>query len=55
MFYIAQAKKEQADKATQIVLAQTSTQASTYMFAGCEQQAYPTITGSATIISTYTN
>jgi hypothetical protein len=52
--YVAQARKEQADKATQIVRAQSSVlpaddSTSTYIFAGCEQQAYPTIAGSASV------
>lgn len=52
--FVAQARKEQADKATEIVRLQSSTlpaedSTSTYIFAGCEQQAYPTIGGSAFI------
>ncbi len=52
--FVAQASKEQADKATQIVRAQSSVlptddSTSTYIFAGCEQQAYPTIAGSAIV------
>ena len=52
--YVAQARKEQADKATSIVRVQSSAlpaenSTSTYIFAGCTQQAYPTISGSATV------
>lgn len=52
--FVAQARKEQADKATEIVRAQSSAlpaddSTSTYIFAGCEQQAYPSIGGSALI------
>lgn len=53
---VAQAKKEQADKATAIVRAQSSilpevNSTSTYIFGGCVQQAYPTIAGSARVNS----
>jgi chromosome segregation ATPase len=52
--FVAQARKEQADKATEIVRVQSSAlpaddSTSTYIFAGCEQQAYPSIGGSAQI------
>lgn len=52
--FVSQARKEQADKATAIVKTQSSTlpaadSTSTYIFAGCVQQAYPTISGSARI------
>lgn len=52
--FVAQSRKQQADKATQIVRAQSSVlpaenSTSTYIFAGCEQQAYPSIGGSAFI------
>lgn len=52
--FVAQARKEQADKATAIVRAQSSrlpaeNSTSTYIFSGCNQQAYPTIAGSALI------
>lgn len=52
--FVAQARKEQADKATEIVRLQSSAlpaedSTSTYIFAGCEQQAYPSIGGSALI------
>lgn len=52
--FVAQSRKEQADKATAIVRAQTSIvpaedSTSTYIFGGCIQQAYPTIAGSASV------
>ena len=52
--FVAQARKEQADKATEIVRLQSSAlptdnSTSTYIFAGCNQLAYPTISGSAMI------
>ena len=52
--FVAQARKEQADKATAIVQAQSSSlpandSTSTYIFSGCDQQAYPSIAGSALI------
>ena len=52
--FVAQARKEQADKATAIVRAQSSRlpaedSTSTYIFSGCNQLAYPTISGSALI------
>lgn len=52
--FVAQSRKEQADKATAIVRAQTSVvpadgSTSTYIFGGCVQQAYPTFSGSASI------
>lgn len=50
--YVAQARKEQADKSTNIVRMQTATlpeEESTHIFAGCIQQAYPTISGTAVI------
>jgi len=55
--FVAQARKEQADKATAIVKAQSSTlpdpnSSSTYIFGGCEQHGYPTITG-ADIVGKY--
>jgi hypothetical protein len=53
--FVAQASKEQADKATQIVQLQTSSLARTSMFAGCNQQAYPTIAGSAAVKSSSSN
>lgn len=46
---MAQARKEQADKSTELIRLQTSTQASESVFLGCEQQAYPTIFGSAIV------
>lgn len=49
---VAQAAKAEADKATAVVLAQSSTLPSgnsTYLFAGCVQQAYPTICGTAQV------
>ena len=50
--YVAQARKEQADKSTNIVRMQTATlpeEESTHIFAGCVQNAYPTISGSAIV------
>ena len=50
--YVAQARKAQADKATTIVRLQTATlpaEESTNIFAGCAQEAYPTVSGSAYI------
>jgi hypothetical protein len=52
---VAQARKEQADKATEIVRFQTNAQANIFLFTGCHQQAYPTITGSAIIIEVKPN
>jgi len=52
---VAQAKKQQADKATSIVKAQTATLPeanSQFIFSGCSQQAFPTISGSAFIQKT---
>ena len=48
--FVAQARKEQADKATAIVKTQSSTLpdpegTSTYIFGGCDQMNYPTIAG----------
>ena len=48
--FVAQARKAQADKATAIVRSQSTTlpdpnASSTYIFGGCEQHGYPTITG----------
>jgi len=48
--FVAQARKEQADKATAIVKTESSTlpdedSTSTYIFGGCDQHNYPTITG----------
>jgi hypothetical protein len=48
--FVAQARKEQADKATAMVRTQSSTlpdpkSTSTYIFSGCEQRGYPTIGG----------
>ena len=53
--YVAQARKEQADKSTNIVRMQTATlpeEESTHIFAGCVQNAYPTISGSALVSET---
>lgn len=52
--FVAQSRKEQADKATEIIRSQSSVipaddSTSTYIFAGCEQQAYPSFGGSALI------
>ena len=50
--YVAQARKAQADKATTIVRLQTATlpaEESTNIFAGCAQEAFPTISGTAYI------
>lgn len=52
---IAQAKKEQADKATAIIKTQSAAlpepgSTSTYIFGGCNQLAYPSISGSASIV-----
>ena len=50
--YVAQALKEQADKSTNIVRMQTATlpeEESTHIFAGCVQNAFPTISGSALV------
>ena len=51
---VAQAKKEQADKATaliktQIVVLPEPASTSTFIFGGCNQLAYPTISGTAAI------
>lgn len=48
--FVAQSRKEQADKATAMVRTQSSTlpdpkSTSTYIFGGCDQLGYPTITG----------
>jgi len=53
--YVAQARKEQADKATEVVRFQTNAQANLFLFTGCHQQAYPTITGSVIIIEVKPN
>jgi hypothetical protein len=52
--FVAQAKKEQADKATAIIRTQAVTlpepgSTSTYIFGGCNQLAYPSISGTAAI------
>jgi len=52
--FVAQAKKEQADKATAIIKSQSTAlpaagSNSTYIFAGCNQLAYPSISGTAAI------
>jgi hypothetical protein len=57
--YVAQAVKEQADKATAIVRAQSSVlpdsnSTSSYIFNGCQQLAYPTAMGTARIESSNT-
>jgi hypothetical protein len=53
--YVAQAAKEQADKATAIVSAQTSFLPTesliASLFGGCDKKAYPTISGSAYVQS----
>lgn len=48
--FVAQARKEQADKATALIRTQSSTLpdpqgSTTYIFGGCEQQSYPTVAG----------
>lgn len=52
--FVAQARAEQAKKATNIVSSQVSTvteanSTSTYIFAGCVQNTYPSISGSVSI------
>ena len=50
---MAQAAKEQADKAMLIASAQASEMpegSTTYIFGGCDSYNYPTITGTAQII-----
>lgn len=53
--FVAQARKEQADKATSIVSMQSATLpqqpgvnvASSYVFEGCDPKAYPFVSGSS--------
>jgi hypothetical protein len=52
--FVAQAKKEQADKATAIIKTQSVAlpepgSTSTYIFGGCNQMAYPSISGTVVI------
>lgn len=52
--FVAQAKKEQADKATALIKTQSVAlpepgSTSTYIFGGCNQYAYPSISGTASI------
>lgn len=56
--YVAQAAKEAADKATAIAQAQgvtslsiQTTGSSTFIFAGCTAGAYPTVSGTARVVS----
>ena len=48
--FVAQARKAEADKATEMVKSQSSTlpdpnSSSTYIFEGCDQEGYPTVAG----------
>jgi hypothetical protein len=52
--FVAQARKQEADKATSIVRLQTASlpapgSNSTYIFSGCDQLAYPSISGTVAI------
>ncbi len=49
--YVAQAMKEQADKAMLIVTTQESSPSLSTVFQGCQQSAYPSIFGSSVLLS----